>query len=269
MTTEDFITSLFCRVDDQMKGVRKHSQASLYPSETVTLALLFAIKGVGNRPFYRWIRRDWLMLFPRLPERSRLFRLFSVFLRKRGKTHQGWTDRFLARPTLFGVIDSFGIEMIHPYREGRSKAQVGRKGLSNHRWIVGGKLCLLLNKFGLVVDWASDTANVPDQSFQSLIEKVSDQMIVFSDKGFHKREGDPPNLKICRHGHWNDRMLIETVFSMQTLVSHFKKVTHRIWAYFEMRLAFSLAAFNLLVQWQELKPNDQGFVPLSIAQFSL
>ena len=261
MTTEDFITLLFCRVDDQMKDVRKHPQASLYPSEIITLALLFAIKGVGSRPFYRWIRRDWLGLFPNLPERSRLYRLF--------KTHQDWTERFLARPTLFGVIDSYGIEMIHPIREGRSSTQFGRKGLSNRRWIVGGKLCLFINKFGLVVDWASDTANVSDQSFLPMIEKVKDEMIVFSDKGFHKKEGDPPNLKVCKPKQWNNRMLIETVFSMQTLVSHFKKVTHRVWEYFEMRLAFSLAAFNLLVQWHGLPANADGFVPLSIAQFSL
>ena len=72
-------------------------------------------------------------------------------------------------------------------------------------------------------------------------------------------------------------MIIETVFSMQTLVCHLKKITHRVWEYFEMRLAFTLAAFNLLVQWfvrkplqwQGLKPNKEGFVPLSIAQFNL
>ena len=198
MTTLEFITLLFCRVDDQMKGVPKHPQSLLYPSEVVTLALrktrrfpcLFAIKGVGNRPFYRWLRRDWLMFFPRLPERTRLFRLFSA--------HKDWTDQFWAEPTLFGVIDSYGIEMIHPIREGRSEAQVGRKGLSNRRWIVGGKLCLLLNKFGLVVDWKADTANVSDQSFQPMIQKVKDEMIVFSDSGFHRREGDPPNLKLCK-----------------------------------------------------------------------
>ena len=40
-----------------MHDVPKHSQASLYPSEVVTLALLFAIKGVGNRAFYRWVER--------------------------------------------------------------------------------------------------------------------------------------------------------------------------------------------------------------------
>ena len=47
MTTEDFIIKLFCRVDEQMLDASKHSQAKLYPSEVVTLALLFALKGVG------------------------------------------------------------------------------------------------------------------------------------------------------------------------------------------------------------------------------
>ena len=34
-------------------------------------------------------------------------------------------------------------------REGRSPQQISRKGLSNHRWIVGGKLCLLIESVGL------------------------------------------------------------------------------------------------------------------------
>ena len=64
MTTEDFIIDLFCRVDDQMPDAQKHSQASLYPSEVVTIAILFALKGVGNRAFYRWLKRDYRQLFP-------------------------------------------------------------------------------------------------------------------------------------------------------------------------------------------------------------
>ena len=48
-----------------------------------------------------------------------------------------------------------------------------------------------------------------------------------------------------------------------------KKVMHRGWAYFQARLAFTMAAFNVLVQWHGLLPNASGFVPLSIAEFSL
>jgi hypothetical protein len=261
MTTVDFITELFCRLDEAMRDVPKHPQASLYPSEVVTLAFMFAIKGVGNRPFYRWLERDGKPWFPQLPERTRLFRLFT--------THRQWTERFLAAPTIFGVIETYGIELIHPIREGRSPRQIGKKGDSNHRWIVGGKLCLLLNKFGLVVAWDSETANVYDHTFQSLIWPFEEQMIVLSETAFHARAGDPSHLKLCERGAWNDRMLIETVLSMLTLVTHFKKVMHRVWAYFQARLAFTLAAFNVLAQWYGLPVNEDGFVPLSIAEFSL
>ena len=261
MTTEDFITELFCRVDDQMKDEPKHPQALLHPSEVVTLAFIFAIKGVGNRPFYRWLRRDFHELFPGLPERTRLFRLF--------KTHRAWTERFLAEPTVLGVIDSYGVELIHPIREGRSPRQYGRKGLSNRRWIVGGKLCLLLNKLGLVVAWDCDTANVSDTVFQPLIKRYEEEMIVCGDTGFHAKAGDPQNFKPCPRGAWNQRMMVETVLSMLTLVSHFKKVMHREWAYFQMRLAYTMAAFNVLVQWHGLEPDEHGVVHLSIAEFSL
>src|SRR5262249_8528855 len=50
---------------------------------------------------------------------------------------------------------------------------------------------------------------------------------------------------------------------------HLKKVMHRGWAYFQAHLAFTMAAFNVLVQWHGFQPNASGFVPLSIAEFSL
>jgi hypothetical protein len=185
--------------------------ATLWPIEVVTLGLLHALKGGGNRAFYRWLTRDYRALFPRLPERTRLFRLF--------RTHQDWTQVFLAAPTVLGVIDTYGIELIHPMREGRSPQQIGRKGLSNHRWIVGGKLCLLLNQYGLVVAWECATAHVADNTFQWLIRQFEEQMIILSDTAFHAAEGDPTNLKLCQRSAWEDRLLVETVLSMLTLVA--------------------------------------------------
>ena len=261
MTTEDFISELFYRVDEARKNIPKHPLASLWPSETVTLGILFALKGVGNRAFSRWLSRDWRPLFPPLPERSRFFRLLV--------THRTWTDEFLAPPSVLGVVDSYGVELLHPMREGRSAQQIGRKGKSNHRWIVGGKLCLLLNKLGLVVAWDCAGANAPDTAFQALSAPFADERIVLSDTAFHAKLGDPTNLKICARGLWNTRMLVETVLSMVTGVCHLKKVAHRTWAAFQTRLAFTLATFNRLVQWHGLKPDAHGFVHLSLAEFSL
>jgi hypothetical protein len=259
--TVEFLTALFSEVDEQMRAIPKHPEAHLWPSEVVTLGLLHALTGVGNRPFYRWLTRDSRALFPHLPERTRLFRLFT--------THHAWTQAFLAAPTVLGVIDPYGIELVHPMREGRSSQQIGRKGLSHHRWIVGGKLCLLLNQYGLVVGWAWATANVADNTFQWLIRQVDGRMIVLSATAFHAAGGDPSNLKLCPRGAWEDRRLVETVLSRLTLVCHLKKVMHRGWAYFQARLAFTMAACNVLVQWHGSQPNASGFVPLSIAEFSL
>src|SRR5690349_19078788 len=50
MMTVEFITALFYEVDEQLGTIPKHPEAHLWPSEVVTLGLLHALKGVGNRP---------------------------------------------------------------------------------------------------------------------------------------------------------------------------------------------------------------------------
>jgi hypothetical protein len=261
MTTEDLIRELFYRIDDAMKDMPTQPRASLWPSEVVTLGVLFALKGVGTRAVYRWLSRDWRPLFPALPERTRLFRLFAA--------HPQWPETFLAAPSVLGVVDSYGIELLHPIREGRSPQQLGRKGKSNHRWIVGGQLCLLLNHLGLVGAWDWAGPNAPDSAFPPLIETFADDRIVLSATAFHAKEGDPPNLKLWARGTWNTRMLVETVLSMLTGGCHVKTVLHRTWAALQARLAFTLATFNLLVQWHGLKPDPPGMSRLSLAEFSL
>jgi len=260
MTPQDFIIALFYAVDEEMRDVSKHPEAKLYPSEVVTLALLFAVQGSGMRAFYRWLTRDYQPLFPQVPERTRLARLFQ--------THTAWTARFLAAPTVLGVADSYGIELIHPMREGRSPAQIGKKGQSNHRWIVGGKLCCILNQGGLICAWDCATATVHDSHFHPLIAQFHDQMIILTDTGVHAKTGDPANMKVCPRGTWNTRMLVETVLSMLTTVFHSKKVGHRVWTYFRARIAWTMAAFNLLARWG-LEIDDEDMVRLSIAEFSL
>jgi hypothetical protein len=94
-------------------------------------------------------------------------------------------------------------------------------------------------------------------------------MMVLSDTTFHAAEGDPTNLTLCPRGEWEDRILVETVLSMLTVVCHCKKVMHHVRADCHARLACTMAAFHLLVQWHGLQPNASGFAPLSIADLSL
>lgn len=248
VTTEDFIISLFCLVDDRMDKLGKRSDATLYPSELVTIGLLFALKGGYFRAFYRWLKRDFETLFVRLPDRTRIQRAL--------RAHRNWCDRLLADPTFFTVIDTYGIELIHPVREGRSRQPLGKKGKSNRRWIVGIKLCWLVNDRGEVVAWDWDAANVHDQTFRPVAHQFDQQTIVLSDFGFKKAGEAARNLKFCAHKTWSERMLVETMFSLATRVCRLKQLFHRRAVYLETHLAFVSALFNLLLQLNRLFEPD-------------
>jgi hypothetical protein len=254
MTAVDFTIALFCRVDDVLRDVQKHPSADLYPSEVVTLGMLHVLRGDGSRAFYRWVHKELGDLFPRLPERTRLFRLLVQF--------EPLCRRFLAQPTLFGVADSYGIELVHPWRERRTQRAVARKGLSNHRWIVGAKLAVVLNDSGQITSFEVAGANVHDTAFHPMIEQWQQRMIVLADQGFKAKKQNPANLKICGKGQWNERMVVETVFSLFTVVLKMKKLTHRLWAPLQARLAYACAVFNICTAWD-------GEVKLQLAPFAL
>jgi hypothetical protein len=263
VTTEHFIIALFCLVDDRLGPQRRHTQARLWPSELVTIGLLFALKGGSFRAFYGWLARDYAALFGGLPERTRLLRALRV--------HQEWTTRFLAEPTFFTVLDTYGIELLHPWRYGRSPQQVGRKGWSNHRWIVGLKLCWLINCRGEVVAWEWNTANRPDQDFAPVAAPFAGMTITLADEGFRYAKPRPENLKLCPRGTWNERMLIETVLSLVHRICRLKYLWHRARPYLVMHLAYVAALFNALLALtaQEAPPLADAVPWPRIAQYSL
>ena len=254
MTAVDFTVALFCRVDEALSHARKHPLSKLHPSEVVTLGMLQALRGEGPRAFHRWVQKELATLFPRLPERSRLGRLLEQ--------HARLAQQFLAAPTLFGVCDSFGIELVHPWREKRTRRPLARKGKSLHRWIIGVKFAVLLNSHGQIVSFGLDSANVHDTRFHALIAPFENQMIVLADQGFKAKANNPTNLKICPKGKWNERMLIETVFSLFTVVLRLKKLTHRRTSPLLARLAYTCAIFNLCLNWS-------GKIKLELASFAL
>ena len=135
MSTVEFITALFYEVDEQMGAIPKHPEAHLWPSEVVPWGCCMRSKAGGNRAFYRWL--------------TTIGRCFPSSLSAPGSfafmTHQDWTQVFLPLDRARWVIDTYGIEPLHPMREGRSPQQIGRKGLSNHRWIVGGTVPCSIN----------------------------------------------------------------------------------------------------------------------------
>lgn len=263
MTTEDFIISLFCLVDDRMGKMAKRSDATLYPSELVTIGLLYALKGGYFRAFYRWLKRDFEPLFVELPDRTRIQRAL--------RAHRDWGKQLLADLTFFTVIDTYGIELIHPIREGRSEQQVGKKGKSNRRWIVGIKLCWLVNDRGEVVAWDWNTANTHDQHFRHVAHQFDEETIALSDFGFKKAGEEARNIKLCPHKTWSERMLIETLFSLVTRVCRLKHLPQRLAVYLETHLTFVSALLNLLLALNRLLEPDAPIEDrlLKIAHYAL
>jgi hypothetical protein len=182
----------FCLIDDALPAIEKHPQAKLYPSELVTIGILFALKGGFCRAFYRWLHRDYGTWFGQgaLPERTRLQRLL--------KMHQDWCQGLLAVPSFFTVIDTYRIELLFPIRENRSKQQLGKKGRDKGRWSIGIKLCWLLNEQGQIVNWAWATMNVHDQHFHPVVEPYLEQTIALADFCFRSKEGACQPETMCQ-----------------------------------------------------------------------
>jgi hypothetical protein len=252
MPTDEIILRLFCMVDDELRDVNKHPEAERYPSEIVTIGLLFALKGGRFRAFYTWLTKNYRALFPSVPERTRLQRL--------KRDHAVYGYHFLADPSFFTIIDTYGIELIHPRREGRSKQQIGRKGRSNGRWIVGIKLAWLINNQGEVVDWAWDTATSPDNVFRPLATGYDGATIALADFGFREQDAPQQNIKYCERGTWNERCTIETNLSWVTELFHAKKLYHRVKEHLEAHLWYLAALINCLLRITDHKRSLAEFV---------
>jgi hypothetical protein len=101
-----------------------------------------------------------------------------------------------------------------------------------------------------------------------LAAAFDDQTIVLTDLGFRDRNGVPNNLKLCPKGAWNERMIIETAFSMLTVVCQSKKRFHRLAEYLWAHCAYLAARFNVVnALFHQWFPNDKRH--MSIAEFSL
>jgi hypothetical protein len=146
---------------------------------------------------------------------------------------------------------------------------VGKKNKDKGRWSIGVKLCWLLNDKGQVFAWAWATMNRPDKEVNPLVETVNGDTISLSNLGFRCKDGLPDNLKLCPKGTWNERMLVETSFSMITVVCPANMLFHRLAPYIQAHLAYVVAMFNVLLGlFHQVHPEASAH-QMSIAEFSL
>ncbi len=263
MTTDDIALHMFCLVDDRLPNIPKHPQATLYPSEVVTIGILFARNGGFVRACSRWRNRDDGDWFGdgTLPERTRFQRLRT--------THHDWCDVRLADPPFFTVIDRSPIDLMVPIRHGRSPLQLGNQGRDQGRWRVGITVCGLVNDGGRVVAWDWDTMSVSDTPGNRIVAPLIGTTMVLADDGFRDQNGVPEHMKVCKNGTWNERMCVETALSMVTVIGDVKRIRHRVAASIQARLAVVAAMVTVLMDVFPMLHPDANPYKMSIAEFSL
>lgn len=94
------------------------SELPLYPSEVVTISILFALKGCHSRAFCHWFKRDYATLVSRQYDRTTLQRQLCQ--------QQYHGDRLLPDASLLNVIDNFPIELLFLIHKRRAQQKLGK-----------------------------------------------------------------------------------------------------------------------------------------------
>ena len=145
---------------------------------------------------------------------------------------------------------------------------MGKKGYRKHRWMVGGKLGVIVNQWGLLCAWECAPANDHETHGQPLLAQCDGQMSVLTDTGCHAQTGDPGNMQVGPRGTWNTRRRVATVWSMLTPVLHSKTMGQRVWASCRARVAWTRAVLHLVARWG-MAIDEHDMIRLSIAEFGL
>jgi hypothetical protein len=237
-TSETIIIAIFYLVDTYCCDLPQHVQSKLHPSEIVTLALLFRLKGLSYRRFHAWVMSTGL--FPKLPNYSRLNRLFLHYQPTVQVLSQNEAVENLA------IVDSTGCEVVHPIREKRSSKDWIGKNKSKGRWYVGQKLTIMVDALGRILNWETLPANAHDTRFNDVFQGAPEE--VLADFGFKSKDNHPDWLTICERGERNDRMVVESIFSLLKRLLHLDKLRGKTEKGFNMAVSGILGVYNLLLE---------------------
>jgi hypothetical protein len=99
---------------------------------------------------------------------------------------------------------------------------------------------------GDILEWAMDPSNIFDKHFAWIVEHF--KVKALSDTGFHSKDGAPENLKICHRGKQNERMMLESVFSLIKRLLGLKQIQAKTRQGFELAVSSIFALFNMLLE---------------------
>lgn len=275
---EDLFLLVFCHIDDLYQALvpqfvkqrSQHHRIELADSEVITLSIMQeALSMDSEDSFFRFVRKNYLHLFPRLTSRDRYNR------RRRALTEVSLLlfrhiAMFFKRRAQHLIVDSAPVETASFVRSQSARRSMPEAAYgfipSKKRHFFGFRLHALVSDEGGFIDFVLSPADVDERTVARELLRPYAGHYILGDNGYSgqpmliasaragyrlwtspRQSQRPKSRQEARWRRWlrSKRDLVETVFSM--LSDQFKLETTRALSLLGLkaRMASKLLAFNL------------------------
>jgi len=278
LSLEDLFLMVFCHINDLYQAIvpdavkerYQHERIDLSDSEIITLSILQeALSMDSEDSFLRFIRKNYLYLFPRLISRDRYNRRRRDLTEVMLLCFRHITTFFHSRAEHL-IVDSAPVETASFVRSQSARRSMPEAAYgfmpSKKRHFFGFRFHSLVSDEGAVLDFVLSPADIDERTVARELLRPYDGHYILGDNGY---SGEPMKIAAARAGYalwasprqsqrpksreqarwrrWlrSKRDLVETVFSM--LADQFKLERTRalsLWG-LKARLISKLLAFNL------------------------
>ena len=196
----DYITELFCILDDFCKKFNESLNKALIPdqktklkksalslSEAMTIVVLFHKSGFRFFKFFycQMIVPFWKSAFPKLLSYNRFIEIMPRCL----QALTSFFHQVKGEDTGISIIDSTKLVVCHNLRIKRNRVfkDLANRGKSSTGWFYGFKLHLIINHLGEIVNLKITSGNIHDVAvLESLTKDLKG--ILLGDKGYLGKE---------------------------------------------------------------------------------
>jgi hypothetical protein len=192
---EEFIIAVFCCVDDVLKEIakeepigRKGFKPALADSEVLTMEIVAEYQGIdAEQAMWKYFRRHWLMLFPRLGSRSNFVRQAANLWQYKGLLQQRWATQLQAFTAPVHLVDGIPIPLCCFARAPRCRSF---RGVADYGYCAANKQTyygfhghLLISITGVITGFTLTPANGNERE---ALWEISDSVtvLVIGDKGY-------------------------------------------------------------------------------------
>ncbi len=198
MPVEEFITNIFCLIDDLYNTVvtsplrRRGTPPKLSDSEVIAMEIAGEwLDHHHDKGIYEYFKKHWEHLFPNLSHRTQFVRQAANLWVVKQKLHQYLVRMLGAGRSDIHLVDGFPMDVCVRTRANRSKVYKGQAAYgycaSKKKSFYGFHGHLLTDARGVAVDMTVTAANIDERdSIYDLLEGIKGLMI--GDKGYIRPE---------------------------------------------------------------------------------